>query len=81
MKEALDGLAINVGDKIAGSKAGLKCWTALVNLHDQVMHGVEVGVAEVDANGSNGEAEPLGAASDNDGGVQGVDEGGQVPAW
>ena len=45
------------------------------------MHGVEVGVAEVDANGSNGEAEPLGAASDNDGGVQGVDEGGQVPAW
>ena len=44
------------------------------------MHGVEVSIAEVNTNGSNGESEPLGAASDNDGGVQGVNKGRQVPA-
>ena len=45
------------------------------------MHGVEVSIAEVDTYGSNGESEPLGAASDNDGRVQGINKRRQVPAW
>lgn len=47
---------------------------------DHVVHGVDVGVAHVDADGAQGEAEPLPRAVDDHGRPQAADADGQVPA-
>ena len=45
-----------------------------------MVDGVDVGVAEVDSDGADGEAEPAGAAPHDDGRVERVDEGREVAA-
>ena len=50
------------------------------HLHDEMVDGVDVRVAEVDSDGADGEAEPAGAASHDDGRVQRVDERREVAA-
>lgn len=47
-----------------------------------MVHGVDVQVPHVDADGAQGEAEPLPRAVDDHGGAQAGDAEGQVsPAW
>ena len=40
---------------------------------------VEIRVTKINADGSNSEAEAFGASSDNDGCIESVDQGWQVP--
>lgn len=42
--------------------------------HNKVVHGVEVGVAVVNADGVDGEPESLGAPADDDGGLEARDQ-------
>ena len=46
----------------------------LVYLHDDVVEGVEVGVAEVHPDGADGEPEPPRALPDDDGRLEAVDD-------
>ena len=66
MEETLDGLAVDVGDEVTRSEAGVEGRGTLVDLHDQVVDRVEVGVAEVDPDGPDGEPETPWTASHND---------------
>ncbi len=65
MEESLDGLAVDVGDEVAGSEAGLEGRTALVDGHHQMVHRVKVRVAHVDADGAQREAEAARTAAQN----------------
>ena len=74
MEEALNGLPVDVSHQISGSKAGIERRRSAINLHNEVVHGVEIGVAEVDPDGPDGEAEPPRPSPDNDGRVEAVDQ-------
>ena len=56
----LDWLAVDVCDEVPGPEPGLVRGAALVHLHDEVVHRVEVSVPEVDADGAQREAEAPG---------------------
>ena len=69
MEQSLDRFAVNMRDQIPGSETSVKCRTALVNLHDQVMHGVEIRITKVDPNCSDCETEATGASPHDNRGV------------
>ena len=60
----LDWFAVDVCDEVPGPEPGLVGGAALVHLHDEVVHRVEVSVPEVDADGAQREAEAPGPWSD-----------------
>ena len=64
----LDWFAVDVCDEVPGPEPGLVGGAALVHLHDEVVHRVEVSVPEVDADGAQREAEAPGPC-DNQSGV------------
>ena len=64
----LDWFAVDVCDEVPGPEPGLVRGAALVHLHDEVVHRVEVSVPEVDADGAQREAEAPGPC-DNQSGV------------
>ena len=70
VEQALHCLAVDVCDEIARPQPGVEGRRALVHLHDQVVNRVEVGVAEVDADGADGEAESTRASPYDDGCVE-----------
>jgi hypothetical protein len=66
VEESLNGLPVNVSDKVARPQTGLKGRTSPVNLHDQMVNGVEIRVSEIDSNGSDCKSETFWATPDND---------------
>ena len=81
MKESLNGLSVDVGDKVTRSEPGVKGRRAPVHFHDQVMHSVKVRVPEVDSDGADGEAKTARAAPHDDWSLQRVDQRRKVPGW
>ena len=80
MKQPLDRFAVDVGDQISWPETGIKGRRSSVDLHHQVVHSVEVGVAEVDANGAYRKPEPSRATPDNYWRIKSVDERRNVAA-
>lgn len=80
VQQALHGLPVDVRDEVAGTQAGLKGRAVVLHRHNQVLHGVDIRVPVVDADGTDGESEPSWAPLDDDGGLELCHEWAQLPA-
>lgn len=82
MKEALDGLSVDMSDKVARPEPGLHGRTGVVHCHDQVVNRVKVRVAQVDSDGPQRETEATRSSTEHNGRLEASrgDGGRQLPA-
>ena len=73
--ESLDRLAVDVCDEVSRPQTSVEGGAALVHLHHQVVDCEEVGVTEVHPDGADREAEAARTTTNDDGRLEGVDEG------
>ena len=78
--KSLDRLAVDVSHEVPSPQPGVVGRGAPVHLHDEVVDGVEVGIAEIHPDGPESEAEAPGSSPDDDGRLQRVDERGEFSA-
>jgi hypothetical protein len=57
VEQALDSLTVDVSDEVTRSETGLGGGASFIDGHDQMVQRVKVGIAQVDADGSQSETE------------------------
>lgn len=73
VKQSLDGLSIDVSDQVTWTQTCIKCRTAWVNIHNQMMYSVKVRIPKVNPDSSDDKAKALRTSANDGRRLEGVD--------
>lgn len=73
MEKTLNAFPIDVCYEVSGSKSGVKSRRTLVDFHNEMMHCVNVRIAEVNSNSSYSKSETSWTATNNYWSIESVD--------